>query len=364
MLFWVGVYIFGQVISMKTTLTEKHTAKRSCIVLFWVWFLCVLFIPKALLAATHIQAESLKSLKITVNRSIPAEVISLREATVASQLSTTVTELPLLVGDYVVEQQPIARLDCQDNQLVLQQNRSELAALSANRVLASQQLERLEKLRKSNNASEEEINQKQAELNVVKARINAQNIAIKIAARQVDKCEIKAPFDGIVTEVHSASGNFVTPGSAVATVVDTKNIELSARINTTELTETENNNLYFLYQDRTYPVQIRTVLNIVNSQTQNQYMRLRFIENNPLPGSNGRLQWTLPGTTLPASLVVNRNGESGIFIVENTSDIPVARFVAIPGAKPGQPVLVDLNEDTLIVTDGRFALADGEPVSL
>lgn len=313
---------------------------------------------------TPVRADSLSSLKITVNQSVPAQALSLRVSTVASQLTSTISQLPLLVGETVATHQLGARLDCQDNELALKQSHSDLAALSANKVLAGQQLERLLKLRKSNNASEEEINQKQAELNVVNAQISSQNIAIKIAQRQVEKCEIRMPFKGVITEVHSEVGNFVTPGSAIATVVDTENIELNARINPDELKQLKENSLIFLYQEKSYPVEIRATLGVVNSLTQNQNIRLRFVENKPLSGANGRLQWTLSGSILPASLVVTRDNMKGIFIVDETPEgQSIARFFPVAGAKPGQPVSIDLDETTLIVTDGRFALKDSEAIS-
>lgn len=327
-----------------------------------IWLFFVATSPAT--AQTRVQAQTLEQVQITVTRSVPGNVISLRQAVIASQLTATVLELPLLVGDHIDQNQLISKLDCIDNELILEQSKAELAALSANRVWAKQQLDRLNKLRQSNNASEEQINQKQAELNVAKSQINAQSIAIKIAQRQVEKCEIKAPFSGVVSEVHSEVGNFVTPGSAMVSLVDTKNIELDAEVSFAELNQIKNaEQQFFLFQKQTYPVSIRTTLVVIDSLTQNRHMRLKFTENKPLPGSTGRLQWTLPGTIIPAALVVVRDNQSGIFVIDQTSDSgPVALFQKIPGVKQGQPAVVDLVPETLIVTDGRFSLVDGDKV--
>lgn len=317
-------------------------------------------------AQTRIQATPLEELVIIVERSVPAEVISLREAVISSQLTSTVVDIPFLVGDVVSQNLVIAELECIDNELSLEQARAELAALSANRVLAKQQLDRLNKLRQSNNASEEEINQKQAELNVVTARIKAQNIAINIAERQVDKCAIRAPFSGVITEIHSEQGNFVTPGSAILSIVDTKNIELSARVSNSELEQIlESENLGFEYNQTIYPLAVRTTLNVLDNTSQTREMRLRFPESVPLAGAIGRLQWTLSGNILPPSLVVNRNGEAGIFIVDQSdSSNLTAHFHAVPDTRPGQPVSVDMDPDTLIVVEGRLNLLDGEAVQI
>lgn len=326
--------------------------------------LLVLQVPLTALAEIRIMAKPLEDVIITVERSVPAEVISLREATVASQLTTTVLEIPLLVGDVVVEDQIISRLDCVDNDLALEQSKAELAELVSIRVLARQQLDRLNKLRKSNNASEEEINQKQAELNTVSARMKGQNIAINIAQRQVDKCLIRSPFSGSVIKIHTELGNFVTPGSSMMTIVDTKNIELSTRVSYSDLDQiSTSSELIFVYNDENYPVSIRTTLNVVDLTTQSRHMRLTFSADKPLPGAHGRLKWILDGNIIPASLIVSRGNEKGIFIVdESASESPVARFISIPEAKPGQPALVNMESNTLIVVDGRFGLVDGDKV--
>ena len=319
-----------------------------------------------LLAQIHINADPLDKLKISVTRSVPAEVISLRKSTVAAQLTSTVTARPILVGDLVEQDSRLAQLDCADSNLLLEQSYAVLEALQTNRTLASQQLERLEKLNKTKNASEEEINQKQAELDVVKAEINAQNIAIRMGQRQIDKCNITSPFKGVITQVFTEIGNFVVPGTKIASITDLDNIELSAQINSGELDQIrEAAQLFFLYREQLFPVTARTVLNVVDPISQNRHMRLRFDGNKPLPGSSGRLQWMPEGNILPASLIVSRNDVFGIFIVDKSiPGKPTARFIPIPDAIPGRPVTLDMNRSTLIVTDGRHALEDGENVIL
>ncbi len=311
-------------------------------------------------AEIRVQAQPLEQLTIKITRSAPAEVLSLRQSTVASQLTTTINQLPLKTGDRVAENQLVARLDCTDNQLTLEQAKAELDILAASRVLASKQLSRLNQLRKSNNASEEAINQKQAELNSVTARIKSQNIGINIARRQVGKCDIKAPFPGVITEIHSEVGNFVTPGGKIISLTDTQSIELETHLNHAELEQVMASlSLLFEHENEIYPVTVRTALTVVNSASQSRTVRLSFTETRPLAGSIGRLRWSLPGDILPASLAVERNGQRGLFIVDDSENHKTARFVPVVETNPGQPVVVDLPKTTLIVTDGRFALTDG-----
>lgn len=311
-------------------------------------------------ADIRVQAQPLEQLTIEITRSAPAQALSLRQSTVASQLTTTVSELPLKTGDMVVENQLVARLDCIDNQLTLEQEKAKLDVLAATRVLASKQLARLNQLRESNNASEEAINQKQSQLNAVTARIKSQNIGIDIAQRQVEKCNITAPFPGIITEIHSEVGNFVTPGGKIISLTDTGSIELETHLSHTELEQVMASlSLMFEHESEIYPVTVRSALTVVDSASQSRTVRLSFTGAKPLPGAIGRLRWSLPGDILPASLIVERNGQRGLFVVDDSGSHKTARFIPVAKATPGQPVAVDLPKTTLMVTDGRFALTDG-----
>ncbi len=322
-------------------------------------FLCLAYATGSS-AEIRVQAQPLEQLTIKIIRSAPAEVLSLRQSTVASQLTTTINQLPVQVGNRVDEGQLIARLDCIDHQLTLKQAQAELDVLAATRELASKQLSRLNQLRKSNNASEEAINQKQAELNSVTASIKSRKIGINIARRQVEKCDIKAPFPGVITEIHSEVGNFVTKGSKIISLTDTQSIELETHLNHAELKQVmASPSLLFKHQNESYPVTVRSALTVVNSASQSRTVRLSFTESRPLAGSIGRLRWSLPGDILPASLAVERNGQRGLFIVDDSENHKTARFVPVTETNPGQPVTVDLPETTLIVTEGRFALTDG-----
>jgi len=317
-------------------------------------------------AQTPIKAEPLSRLTIAVNRSVPAKVLSLREATIASELTANVIALPIMVGDELAPGETAGQLECTDNALNLKQAQAELSALDANRILAKQQLGRLQKLHQNENASEQQINQKQAELSVVESRINAREISIQIAQRQIEKCRIVSPFKGVVTEVQSDVGNFTTPGTPIFSLIDIENIELHAALTSVQLNQVNNApQLFFLFEERTYPVQIRTVLPVVDPHAQTRPVRLRFTEKRPLPGANGRLQWVLSGNIIPASLIVHRDGKNGIFTVDQTQpDRLRAKFVVVHNIRQGQPASVDIPESALLVTDGRFSLVDGAPIVL
>ena len=241
-----------------------------------------------------------------------------------------------------------------------------MAALVARRKLAQQQLDRLSKLKQNRNASEEQINQRQAELNIVNAEISTQSVSIEIAQQQVERCIIRAPFPGLVTETPGNVGNFLTPGTPIITLVDVDQIELQALLLENQLEEIRQNQPTYQSATREWPIHIRTIFPVIDRPTQTREIRFRFDDDAPVAGSIGRLNWTLSGFTLAATYLVQRTNETGdvdigIFIVDSaTAD--TAQFLPLKNAHPGQPVTIDLDGSTLVVTEGRFGLEDGQKV--
>ena len=338
----------------------KNFYRTTSVILATIW---VLGFSGVALSQTRVKTQTLEQVNISLIQSAPAEVVSLQQATIASQLAAIINSIPVKVGDRVSENQILGMLDCTDSELALQQSNADLEALIASRELAVKQLARLNQLSKSNNASEETINQREAELRSVTARIKSQKIGINIAQRQVDKCQLTAPYAGVITDIHLEEGNFATAGSNIISLTNTENIELQARISYSELEEiVASSEIRFQFQDSSYDVKIRSIVDVIDPTSQTQIMRLVFSNESPLAGSVGRLQWKIQGMIVPSALIVNRNQQRGIFIVHKNGDANTAKFIAVDESNPGQPAFVDLGKHTQIITEGRFSLKDGDKV--
>ncbi|NKB77374.1 MAG: efflux RND transporter periplasmic adaptor subunit [Gammaproteobacteria bacterium] len=334
--------------------------------IFTIATIAITWIASPTFAQTMVKADTLSNLSITVERSVPAQALGLKQTDVSSQIIAEVSSLPLLVGQRLEDQQHVGTLNCVDNKLSLKAARAEFRALDANRVLVEKQLSRLEKLRLNRNASEEQINQKQAEMSSIGARLSAQSIAIQIAERQIEKCQIIAPFGGVITQIHSEKGDFVTPGTLLFSMVDPDNIELDATLTNSQLAQLlAQPSLYFLFEQNIFPVEIRTALPLLDAISQTRQVRLTFPHKKPLPGARGRLQWVLLGNILPSSLVIEREKQQGIFVVEtNDAENQTATFIQLENITLGQPAVVDLDKEALIITDGRFSLNNGDRIVL
>jgi len=78
------------------------------------------------------------------------------------------------------------------------------------------------------------------------------------------------------------------------------------------------------------------------------------------PGSSGRIEWQDARGHVPASLIVQREGRLGLFMVEGET----ARFHHLPDAQEGRASRVDLPPQQTVVVSGQAGLQDGQRVQV
>jgi RND family efflux transporter MFP subunit len=291
----------------------------------------------------------------------PATVISLNDSRLSSEITAVITDIPVQVGQVVKAGTPLVELDRADINLAIKRNKAILNSLKARQRQAQRQLQRAQTLAQQSSLSEEELHRRETTMQISEAEIAAQQAAIAQTQRNLTKTVLRAPFKGIVMERLSHRGELAMPGTPLIRMIDIEEIQLSANLQPQHISSLKSaKNIKFVSQDRTYPVILHTVTPAVDQRERSQEVRFHFTEGVPLVGSTGYLLWRRPGPHLPADLLVRRGRDLGIFIVADKH----AKFVALDKAQEGQPAPVDLPDDTAVIVDGRFLLADGDPVTV
>lgn len=133
------------------------------------------------------------------------------------------------VGESVEQGKPIATIDATDLELQLQDNKAMLESLKARERYLKNNLERLNMLAASNNASANQLDEAKAELDMIVQEIRRAEITAAQTSRRIDQTKVLAPFSGIVVERQVQVGEFVARGAQVARLVDTHNREIRAQ---------------------------------------------------------------------------------------------------------------------------------------
>jgi len=268
-------------------------------------------------------------------------------------------EIPVQVGDRVSQGQIVARLDCAQHQIAIKSAVAASDVGKSHHEFNEQQLANARKLSTNRNISQEELDRRGADARMSKAELDRLDAAIESARLTAEKCEIKAPFNGVVVERIASIGVYAVPGTPIVRLLDDENIEISAKVQEQDLGSlTEADRLTFSSRGTSNPVRLRTVLPLMDSRLKTYEVRLTFVGDRSQPGTTGRLSWVSRVGHVPADLIVRRGDALGIFVVDGDQ----AHFVALKDARPGHPVPTDLPPSTLVVIDGRFVVQDGDSV--
>ncbi len=293
--------------------------------------------------------------------SAPATVVSLNETVLSAEIKANISHIDAKVGDRLIKGSTVVRLECRDYRLMLNQAEAVLDGIEARFDFAKRRLQRAERLQSEQNISVEVLEQNQMEVAGLQAEVSAQQAAVAMARRNVDKCTVKVPFDAVVVERLASVGTLATPGKPLVKVVDTANVEITAKVMLSEIDSLATaSRLEFHGNKRIYPVTLRKVVEVVEPLQRSRDVRLLFAAEPALAGQSGRLVWRGSNAVIPADFLVYRDGRSGIFVVEDG----VAKFYEVADALEGRPIPIEMSEDRLVITEGRFALSDGERITV
>ena len=292
----------------------------------------------------------------------PADVMSLNHATISAEITSTVKSINVSVGDRVKQNTVLLELDC-DAYLI--QRSIKLATLDkakAQLPFAKDQLKRALDLREKKSISHEIVQQRQTELAVAQADLALATQGLKLAERDIAHCQVKAPFDGIITKRLTHLGSFVSSAVPLMELLENRNLEVKANLRVDELAQLQSaRHIWLQVADQHYPLKLRTTIEFVDRRSLTVEARLLFVQDDmAIAGSSGRLHWTNQQKYLPASYLVRRASGLGIFINDNN----IARFKVMPSAIEGQPFVIDLPADTQLIVDGRQGLQDGDAISI
>lgn len=288
-------------------------------------------------------------------RQAPATVVSLNHTTLSAQLQANITTIPVGVSQQVKQGDLLLRLDCTDYDLALEMAQAGITIAQARLDLAKSQQKRSSQLLQKDLTSRENADTTDADATARQAELRQARIALQQAQRDISRCAIKAPFDGIITQRNASVGQLASIGTPLLTMVDTENLELSAQVKPAEVAQLQQAQLQF-QTTQNYEVTLLRIGGTINSETRDQEIRLAFTAATPPPGSAGKLVWPDPRTFVAARFTVQREGRIGLYLKRQGK----AEFHPLPNAIPGRDVLVDLPADTLIVTSHLGQLQPGD----
>ena len=295
----------------------------------------------------------------TPNFDAPATVVARDTPSVAAEVSATVVEVPVIVGDQVEPGDLLVRLDCDRFEVQRDIARAALARAVAQRRFAQRQLQRTRDLRRKNSISEELLDQRETELAASETDVDSAEAALRQSEIDTRSCEVRAPLAGVVVERHVSVGDYTTPGSPVADLVAVAGLEVSVRLRADQVaTFTAATGWSFVANGRIWPLQLRTVVPVLDALSRTREARLTFEGRAAIPGTPGRINWSGDTPLIPAGYLVRSKDALGVFVLDGQE----ARFIPLPDAQEGRPASTTLPASTRLISEGRQRLNDGDAV--
>jgi RND family efflux transporter MFP subunit len=309
-----------------------------------------------------VTTESVEALAFLPSRNAAARVEALNHSRIPSQISAVLESMEVKVGDKFDTGALLAKLDCKDRQFDLANQNAQATRLQQNLEFEQRQFTRGKRLAKQKTIGEAELDRLQTNVVIAEAQLKSQISLLNSAKLGVQRCQIRAPFAGVVVKRSANVGEMLAAGSAVVEIIELDRSEVSAIVSLTDSAAYLASNKFELQSNgQVFQLNNRKLLPVVNQTSRSREARLEFKNETALPGSVGRLYWYSPFYHLPANLLLIRNDKVGVFVVDGEH----ALFVETPNAQEGRPILLNNFEqwrNKNLIIDGRHGLVDGQRI--
>lgn len=292
-----------------------------------------------------------KDVAIKISHTLGGVVPAAQDSNISAQISAIINNFHVDTGHEVQTGDLLVSLDCRENKLRHKQSTANLKAEQAQLKLAIKQFDQAKKLNSQGNIAKETYNQREAEVSRLRATVENRKAAKSISQINIDRCQIKAPYAGYITNREASIGELTQSGTHLLKLISKTNNIVEVKINNRLLTSfSQGEKHQFTFNNQSYPLNVAFILPVLDTTTRNHIARLNFVEQPAVTGSVGKVQWQDKQSSLPSSYLIFRNDKLGVLVAEENR----ARFIEINGAREGQPAITDLDSDTQIITKGRF----------
>jgi RND family efflux transporter MFP subunit len=300
------------------------------------------------------EAKPLREIAVYPERSAQAQVVSLNESRIAAELAARIVKLAVEPGQRISRGALIAQLDCRDYDLATERAEAAKAASQARAKLADLQYVRAQKLTTEGFISREALDSRAAELDSARADVAVNVAAVKTTRSAQAKCSVRAPFPAIVLERLAQEGEMASPGTALASLIDTSRIEVKAEVQAADAAGLKTaSNIALVTGEGRFGLRLVRLSPALVKNSRLAEARLRFTGKAAAPGTSGSIVWASPEMHVAAALLARRQGQLGVFVASDKT----TRFHPLPNAQEGRPAKAEgLQPDSRIVVHGMGAL--------
>jgi RND family efflux transporter MFP subunit len=247
-------------------------------------------------------------------------VVARTRASVSAKIPGRLASLPVDGGSVVTRGEVIARLDNDDYQAAVAEQKGNLAGAEAqlieaeaDRDQAAREFARVQEMRASNpnliSAQDEEVSQNRvttttARASAARARLQSARAALQFAEANLENTYIRAPFSGTVLRKEAEVGEVVAPSvgggltrGAVVTMADLNTLEVEVDVNEAYIGRVHRDQVARItldaYPDTAFRGRVRQVVPTADRQRATVQVKVSILDKDPriLPEMGARVDF-------------------------------------------------------------------------
>jgi len=317
-------------------------------------------------AAVVVDSVQLRMLAPTIE--VPGTVVSRFDARLASELEAKL-EWIAEVGTEVKEGDTLARLENITFRLLEMEAQSRVEREQARIVFLKSEKERLERLSRNNLSAKSQLDQTSSDLAVAESEEAIAQAQLGQAKVAMHVTQIRAPFDGIVTERLRNMGERLSVADEVIRLVDPNSLEIVARAPLNSVNFIEKSDELGIHNDfRQGKATVRTIVPFGDPQSHMFEVRLNADPEVWTVGESVRLSMPTADEkavlSVPRDALVLRRQGASVFKVKNDNTVEQVNVITGLGAGRYIEVIGDLNPGDRVVIRGAERLSTGMQVNI
>ena len=336
------------------------------------------------MSATHALAKSVTPLVVvgkpaekTVINEIPltGTVSSPQSADISTELSGLVKRILVDEGHHVKAGDIILELDDELQQMTVAAEKAKTRQVQLELADARRRLTDAKRLVKQKTISENDVQSLQAEVNIDSAAVQLAQAEQQQQEARLRRHQLRAPFDGVVSQKFTEAGEWITPGDAVIELVATDGLRIDFKAPQSAFPKiTLNTRIDIRLEtlpNKHFQGKISAIVPVTDAKARTFMIRVISEDNEMImtPGmsANGVLQLDTGHKALTVSrdaILRYPDGRTTVWVV-NPDKTVSEKLVKTGLSFDGNVVIHEgIKIDDTIVLEGNESLRDGQTISI
>ncbi|MBR0149942.1 MAG: efflux RND transporter periplasmic adaptor subunit [Synergistaceae bacterium] len=337
-------------------------------------FLLACFLAQSSEAAQLVKVQKAQEGAIDNTKEYIGTVEAVQRVTVKPELSAKISRVYFNEGSYVRAGSTLFTLDNSQYKATVDLRKAQLARTQSTLEQAQKYMRRLKAADKRSvpasdmDKADNDIKQGQASVSEAKANL-------ELAQIELNRTKITSPISGVIGRAGFTKGNYVSPSSELATIIQMNPIRVAFSISEADYTSWQKNSYSAVLKlsdgttyDESSSGKMDFIDNVINASTGTITIRWSFSNDSNIliPGAMVRIALTplneQRGIMIPqASLMSDINGNY-VYVIEG--DTAKVRRVTTLGTSGDNVAVSGVKSGELVASSGTQALRDGAKVKI